>query len=161
MTAQITPYQPQYQSSVISLILPIQRQEFGSSITLEEQPDLLEIPAVYQQGKGNFWVAIAQREVVGTVGAIDIGPGRLALRKMFVAAPYRGKAVGQQLIDTLRQWAMEREVADIYLGTIEAFTRAHRFYEKNGFERVEVSELPPQFPRMPGDTRFYRLKLAA
>ncbi|MGF1537515.1 MAG: GNAT family N-acetyltransferase [Elainellaceae cyanobacterium] len=156
---QITTYKPAHQTSVIDLILPIQREEFGSSITLADQPDLLQIPAVYQRGNGNFWVAIAADEVVGTVGAIDIGHGHLALRKMFVAAPYRGRAVGQQLMDTLRQWATARHVAEVYLSTIEAFTRAHRFYEKNGFEQVGAAELPGHFPRMPGDTIFYRLRL--
>ena len=36
---------------------------------------------------------------------------------------------------------------------------AQRFYEKNGFRRVAVEELPPGFPRMPVDQVFYRLDL--
>ena len=46
------------------------------------------------------------------------------------------------------------------LGTTEAFRAAHRFYEKSGFRRVESATLPDAFPRMKGDTRFYRLDLA-
>ena len=47
----------------------------------------------------------------------------------------------------------------VYLGTTEAFRAAHRFYEKNGFSEIEKGELPPAFPVMPVDSRFYRLVL--
>ncbi|MGV0024614.1 hypothetical protein [Phormidesmis priestleyi] len=55
---QILTYQPQYQTQVIDLILYIQREEFGLPIRLEDQPDLLSIPTIYQQGNGNFWIAV-------------------------------------------------------------------------------------------------------
>jgi hypothetical protein len=42
------------QTQVIDLILHIQRQEFGLPIALEDQPDLLEIPTIYQRDNGNF-----------------------------------------------------------------------------------------------------------
>ena len=48
----------------------------------------------------------------------------------------------------------------IYLGTTEAFTAAHRFYEKNGFHRVERAALPQSFPVMAVDTRYYQLRYA-
>ncbi|MGF1481140.1 MAG: GNAT family N-acetyltransferase [Cyanophyceae cyanobacterium] len=158
---QISTYQPHYQTQVIELISSIQQEEFGAAITLAAQPDLLEIPKVYQQGNGNFWVVLEGKRVIGTIAAIDMGDHRLALRKMFVAAPYRGKAtgLGQRLLDTLCQWARARNVYEIYLGTIEAFKAAHRFYEKNGFTRVEKTKLPMTFPIMEGDTRFYQLVL--
>jgi GNAT superfamily N-acetyltransferase len=159
----ISTYQPQYQQQIIDLILPIQRDEFGSAITLNDQPDLLTIPDVYQRGHGNFWVALVADRVIGTIAAIDMGNAQLALRKMFVAAPYRGQAigVGHQLLQTLCEWAIERNVSEIYLGTFTAFKAAHRFYEKHGFQRIEPPCLPASFPVMPGDTLFYRLSLNA
>ncbi|KAM3100035.1 hypothetical protein ACKFKG_02240 [Phormidesmis sp. 146-35] len=63
---QILTYQPQYQMQVVKLILQIQREEFGLPITLEDQPDLLDIPTVYQQGNGNFWIAVENDQVIGT-----------------------------------------------------------------------------------------------
>ncbi len=53
MSIKISTYHPQYQAQVVDLILKIQQQEFGVSITLEEQPDLLKISDFYQQG--NFY----------------------------------------------------------------------------------------------------------
>lgn len=158
---QISTYNLKYQPQVVELILSIQRGEFGASITLADQPDLLQIPTVYQRGNGNFWVARKAERVIGTIAAIDMGDRRLALRKMFVAAPYRGKfGIGQRLLDTLCFWAKERNVCEVYLGTIEPFKAAHRFYEKNGFIQVEKTKLPATFPIMAGDTRFYRLLIA-
>ena len=77
------------QRGVLNVILPIQQREFGIPVTEADQPDLADIAAFYQSGTGGFWVARADDEVVGTVGLKDIGSGQTALRKMFVAAPFR------------------------------------------------------------------------
>ena len=157
---QIASYQPQYQTAVIELILTIQQQEFGLPITLKEQSDLLNIPTVYQQRKGNFWVALDSNRVIGTLAAIDIGDRQLALRKMFVATPYRGTGVGGQLMNMLCRWAVQRQVSEVYLGTVEVFKGAHRFYEKYGFQQIDKLDLPTTFPIMQGDTQFYQLILS-
>jgi GNAT superfamily N-acetyltransferase len=163
---RIVTYQPVYQAAVINLILSIQQQEFKSAITLEDQPDLLEIPTVYQQENGNFWIALdvalddglGIETVIGTIAAIDIGNDQLVLRKMFVSASARRQGIGSQLLSTLLEWAIARHIQEIYLGTIEAFTAAHQFYEKHGFCRIEAIELPKTFLRMKGDTLFFRWK---
>src|SRR5688500_6829468 len=91
---RIIPFAPQDAEAVAALIIGIQRDEFHIPITLEDQPDLLDIPAFYQRGAGNFWVALADSRVVGTVALLDIGNQQGALRKMFVDASYRGSAYG-------------------------------------------------------------------
>jgi hypothetical protein len=50
-------------------------------------------------------------------------------------------------------------VKDVYLGTTEKFLAAHRFYERNGFQQIAANELPPSFPKMAQDSRFYRRAL--
>lgn len=161
-TIKISTYHHQYQAQVIELILKIQQQEFGLPITLEEQPDLLVIPSFYQKGNGNFWIALDGDNVIGTIGAIDIGDNRyLALRKMFVDVNYRGKpGIGKKLMDSLVNRARDKNVQEIYLGTIGKFAAALRFYEKNGFLPVSKSNLPPTFPVMQGDNVFYRLTVS-
>lgn len=155
---EVVPFTSQYVEGVGALIVGIQRDEFQFPITLEDQPDLQNIPAFYQQGAGNFWVAVSEGKVVGTVALLDIGNHQGALRKMFVHASYRGAAhgVSARLLDTLLEWARVRGVKDVYLGTTEKFLAAHRFYERNGFRQIAASELPPSFPKMALDTRFYR-----
>src|SRR5688572_20494305 len=158
---QIFPFGSQQVGGVGALIVGIQRDEFHIPITLEDQPDLRDIPAFYQQGAGNFWVALSEGEVVGTVALVDLGNHQAALRKMFVHANYRGPkhGVSARLLDTLLEWARTRDVKEVYLGTTEKFLAAHRFYERNGFQQIAASELPPGFSKMAVDTRFYCLAL--
>jgi len=158
---EILPYQPEYAESVIALVLSIQQREFGIPILLEEQPDLLNIPRFYQRGTGNFWVAISGDEVVGTVGLLDIGNGSAALRKMFVKASFRSVKIclGKRLLETLIRWCGANGIKGIYLGTTELFLSGHRFYERNGFREISLSQLPSNFPVMPVDTKFYSLDL--
>jgi N-acetylglutamate synthase-like GNAT family acetyltransferase len=157
----IVPFSPQHEEAVGTLIVGIQRDEFQLPITLEDQPDLRDIPAFYQQGSGNFWVAVSEDEVIGTVALLDIGNHQGALRKMFVHPSYRGpgSGVAGRLLETLVEWSRARGVNEVYLGTTEKFLTAHRFYERNGFQQISASELPPSFPRMALDTRFYRRAL--
>jgi N-acetylglutamate synthase-like GNAT family acetyltransferase len=158
---QVVPYQPEHFSAATRLIVSIQREEFGFDIDLAAQPDLSDIPAFYQHGPGNFWVALAGGTVVGTIALKDIGGRFVALRKMFVAANYRGATwgVAAKLADTAIDWARQHAVRSIFLGTTEKFQAAHRFYEKHGFRLIEKASLPASFLYMPADTRFYRLDL--
>ena len=160
---EISEFSPGHQAGVIEVILPIQRDEFGVPITVEDQPDLLDIPGFYQRGQGNFWVAVSEGEVVGTIGLRDIGGNQGALRKMFVKAGYRGKEAGvaRRLLEQLIFFATRAGVRDLFLGTTEKFVAAHRFYEKNGFVRIPEKLLPEAFPRMPVDTRFYHRALGS
>ena len=155
---EVMQFDEAHADGVADLILPIQQQEFGISITLEAQPDLLDIRGFYQQGNGNFWVALdGGSRVVGSIALKDIGHYQAALHKMFVHPGYRGTdhGVAQRLLETLLAWARECGVREIFLGTTEALRAAHRFYEKNGFSVVPREALPPAFPLMAVDTRFY------
>ncbi|MCO4856298.1 GNAT family N-acetyltransferase [Herbaspirillum sp. WGmk3] len=156
---EIQVYRPEHAQGVVEVILPIQQEEFGIPITLEGQPDLKDIAGFYQKGPGNFWVAVDGGKVVGTISLLDIGNAQVALRKMFVAASHRGKEHGTaaRLLEGAIAWARAQGVRQIFLGTTDKFLAAHRFYEKNGFRLIEKSTLPPAFPVMVVDTRFYAL----
>ncbi len=158
---RIAPFESEFQDQVIDLIVGIQRGEFGVAITADDQPDLLEIPTYYQVSCGNFWVAVADGRVVGTVSLLDIGNGQTALRKMFVHPDYRGSERGTAtlLLSTLLQWANRHRVREVFLGTTPKFLAAHRFYEKSGFSEIAKTDLPEAFPIMEVDTKFYRLRL--
>jgi len=158
----IAPFAPGEQDAVLDLILTIQRNEFGLPITAADQPDLADIPGFYQQGNGNFWLARREGELAGTVALKDIGENLCALRKMFVAKEHRGAGAGTAaaLLATSLDWARARGVDAIYLGTTDRFLAAHRFYAKHGFSEIPKKALPPSFPVMAVDTRFFTLPLA-
>ena len=157
----IEEFIPLYQEKILNLIVTIQQKEFGISITAEDQPDLCNIKKYYQTGKGNFWVALINKKVVGTVSLLDIGHKQVALRKMFVEKAYRGKAyqIAHTLLNELLIWARSKGVKEIYLGTTPKFIAAHRFYEKNGFDEINKKSLPSAFPVMKVDTKFYKFEL--
>ena len=146
---------------VIGLILSVQRAEFGMAITRADQPDLEDVPGFYGAGAGGFWCARIDERLVGTIGLKDIGGGLGVVRKMFVASDYRGRGQGvaHALLAHLVAHATAQGMSALYLGTTPAFTAAHRFYEKNGFNPVAEADLPPAFPRMAVDTLFYRRDL--
>lgn len=116
------------------------------------------IPEYYQKGKGNFWVALQDYKVVGTVSLLDIGSHLVALRKMFVNQNDRGRKIGtaQKLLEISLNWATTRDISRAYLGTTPQFVAAHRFYEKNGFIEISKKDLPEIFPVMKVDTKFYQ-----
>lgn len=142
---------------ILDVILPIQREEFGIAITAADQPDLQDILSFYHVGNGGFWIATAGTRIVGTIGLKDIGNAQGALRKMFVAAPYRGKehGVAGRLLQTLLEHAYGEGLTHVFLGTTDKFLAAHRFYKKNGFVEIAKTDLPPAFPVMAVDTKFY------
>lgn len=148
--------------AVIDLILEIQRNEFGLDIQAQDQPDILDVASYYQTGAGNFWVALAHGEVVGTIALRDIGNRQGALRKMYVKATHRGKehAVAARLLERLVQSATDAGMQDLYLATTEQFAAALHFYEKNGFVGIPLQALPEAFPRIPQETRFYHRSLS-
>lgn len=165
---RIVSFSPQHQDGVLELILGIQRGEFGLSITAQDQPDLLNIPGFYldgQHGPGGFWLGLdASGAVAGSVALLNLGHAQGALRKMFVRADLRGAGLAGALLDTLLAWCATSGpsgVAELFLGTTTRFLAAHRFYARQGFRRIDKTELPPRFPVMAVDTVFFARALAA
>jgi GNAT superfamily N-acetyltransferase len=80
---------------------------------------------------------------------------------MFVARSHRGaqNGVAAALLHVLLTWCRDRGIRRIFLGTTARFLAAHRFYEKNGFREIRREALPPSFPVMVVDTKFYELPL--
>jgi N-acetylglutamate synthase-like GNAT family acetyltransferase len=154
----ITPFDNHNTDEIIDLITSIQIAEFDVATSAEKQPDLRDIPGFYQRGIGNFWLAFEDDELVGTIALKDVGEGVCAFRKMFVKKEYRGKerGIAIKLMETLLSWAEEKGVQDIYLGTVDVYLAAHRFYEKSGFTEVTREQVPDSVPLMDVDVKYYR-----
>jgi len=154
---EIVPFTDGFTDQLIAMIVAIQQQEFNLPITAADQPDLSDIANVYQQGNGNFWLALDDGKVVGSIALIDIGNDQAALRKMFVHRDYRGRKIGtaHKLLKTLFNWTKSKQLSGIFLGTTAKMFAAQRFYEKFGFSEISKSELPTSFPVMDVDSKFY------
>jgi N-acetylglutamate synthase-like GNAT family acetyltransferase len=157
---RIVEYDRHDADAIVELITTIQIAEFGVATSAEKQPDLRAIPGFYQHGAGNFWLAFEGDELIGTIALKDVGDGVCALRKMFVKKAFRGgqRGVGAKLMQTLLDWARTQGVREIYLGTVDVYHAAHRFYEKSGFAEVARDEVPDTVPLMDVDVKYYRYR---
>lgn len=161
MKTMIVPIGNEYAEAAIDLILNIQQKEFNVAITLEDQPDLLEINNFYYQSGGCFWGAFIDGQLVGTIALVKFDSDAGAIRKMFVKKEYRGKElqIAQQLLETLIAYCNENGINHLYLGTVSILEAALRFYERNKFVRIEKESLPDKFPLMSADNVFCHLTL--
>lgn len=152
-----------YAARIIDLILPIQQVEYSIPVTLADQPDLLNIEEAYISSGGQFWGAISEGQLTGTIALISIGHQAGAIRKMFVKKEFRGKerGIAQQLLNRLISHCREQGITDIYLGTVVKLQAAIRFYERNGFKPIAKASLPAYFPAMPVDDQFFHLHIPA
>ncbi len=150
-----------YSEQAIDLILTIQQKEFNIPITIEDQPDLLQIESFYISAGGNFWGAFVDGELVGSIALVKFDDRAGAIRKMFVKKEFRGKElnIAQELLEVLISFCRENRIDDLYLGTITVLKAAQRFYERNEFVKIEKSDLPVKFPLMSADDVFYHLNI--
>lgn len=106
-----------------------------------------------------FWVAVVNEKVIGTIGFVKMKNNAAALKSLFVAKEYRGGEVVNLLLQKYISHAKRKSIRTIYLGTMEQMKGAHKFYEKNGFEKIEEKDLPNDFNKNPVDVVFYRRQL--
>lgn len=151
---EIIQYGDEYKASTKGFILGILTGEFGLGDI--KRPDLDDISDFYQRGKDEFWIAVEEGAVVGTVAIKDYGAGRGYLKRMYVDKGYRGEGLAKKLLDTALEYARKAGFGEIFVGTVPEMAAANKFYSKSGFERI--SKLPGDLPGF-GDTVFYRIKL--
>lgn len=161
MPFRIQPFESNYQTEVVNLIERIQVGEFNIPIEDGQRRELQSIAKSFQKDKGNYWIALDNEKVIGTIAVIDIGHQAFELRDVFLDKDYRGASTGcaKKLLDTVLAWSKEHDVHTIYLGTTLAFRAAHRFYEKHGFCEIKREEMPAYCQPMDCDEKFYQLDL--
>ena len=108
------------------------------------------------QSLDGYWVALYKSVVVGTIGVI-IQNDYAILKNMFVKNEYRGMQFGiaNLLLNFVSEYCCKFSINKIYLGTMDQFKAAHKFYNKNGFKRISESYLPSDFIANPLDDRYY------
>lgn len=156
---QIETYRRAYDDEIISLILSIQNDEAGIGLSIQEQPDLLDIEQYYQQAGGNFWVALSDGKVIGTIGLMLKDRHCAILKKFFVKKEFRSQKIGLALYETLLKHAIVAGVQYVILDTPSVAHDSHRFYEKVGFHIVRKDELPVPYSYPDRHSILYLLNL--
>lgn len=155
-------YDDKYKKEVIDLILYVQNVEYEVGITIEEQPDILDIKKNYIDNGGHFWIALNQEgNVIGSIGLEKKTKKVAVLKKFFVYKKYRGRehGVGMKLYNSLLDFAKNQNISTIILDTPSKANRSHNFYKKVGFLEISKEALPISYEYADRDSLIFRLDL--
>lgn len=116
--------------------------EFGADHegTAWADPDLCRFSEVYVGEGRRYYVAVdSEGRLLGGVGIGELQgvKGTCELQKMYCRSEARGRGVAEALLCRAMEFAALHYSA-VYLETLENMTAAHRFYEKNGFRRLQA-----------------------
>jgi ribosomal protein S18 acetylase RimI-like enzyme len=157
---EIVEYSDEYKDQVKDLIYDVYEKERGRP--RRDRPDLNAIKETYQDNNGNFWVAVENGKVIGTIGLINQGKERASMHRFAVAKIFRGKekGVSAKLYSTFLEFAANQGYKKIFLGTATEAEAAIRFYERNKWVKIEaLPEDIAKHPQLIHDEIFYELDL--
>ena len=160
----IHPFNRSYQSAVETLVLAIQRDEFGLALSASNQPDLKDIAEYFGTPESAFWIAATNfGDIIGCVGLEDLGSGVAVMRKFMVHQAWRGaaKGVASALLKTFEDSAKSHRFALLILSTVETTRAAQRFYEKAGYTRVDRSAMPVRYKPGALDSVYFSKEIQA
>jgi len=133
---KIIPFNEKYRDNVISLILDIYENELD--FKGYDRPDIYNITDTYQKNhNSNFWVAINNNEIVGTVGVLGKTEELVYLKRMVVKKGFRRQGLGQQLLQTALTFSKNHGFKTIYAGTVKENQNVINFYKNRGFDYSE------------------------
>jgi N-acetylglutamate synthase-like GNAT family acetyltransferase len=154
---KICDYHPRFQEG-IERMMEIIQEEFEVSIT---SPQSTRIYEVYKRTDQKFWVALQDETVAGTIGLELYDNGNGVIKRMMVGKDFRGEIfrTAELLLNKAFEWGREQGVKTIYLGTMEQFRAAQKFYVKKGFTEITKEELPSDYHSNPIDSLYYKKEI--
>lgn len=158
----VRQFQTADRDAVITLILGIQNDENHLDLSIDDQPQLLDINMHFLTQGGGFWVAVDTADtVVGSVGLLRKTADCAVLRSFFVAVPWRGTGCAQQLYAQLMSFAREAGIRQILLDTPSIAQRAQGFYRRSGFVQITREQLPVPYEYPDRDSLLFLLELSS
>lgn len=152
---EIITFEEKYKNQIIDLILDIQNNEAGINLSLEEQPDLLDIHECYEKDGGEFWLAMENDTVIGTLALMNKGNGNAVLKKAFVKKEYRNRGILGQLYEKLTEFANEKDIRTFLFDTPSVATNCHRFFGNRGYTRIAKEDMPFPYDYPDRDSYIY------
>lgn len=141
----IKTYEEKYKNEIIDFILHIQNDESGVNLTIDDQPDLLNINKYYIENGGSFLVAVDDNDkVIGTLALLKMGEYAV-LKKFFISLKHRGLGLSDKLFEHFLKYCFDADLKAIVLDTPSVCKRAHGFYLKKGFMQIKKGDLPVQY----------------
>lgn len=102
------------------------------------EKELSIIHEMYAPPHGALFVVYDQNEAIGCLGLRKIGDGVGELKRMYLKESYRQKGIGKMMLDAALEKARSIGYQKVRLDTLDTMSPAMRFYEKNGFSKIEA-----------------------
>ena len=102
---------------------------------------------------------MSEGEVIGTIGLMLKERNCAILKKFFVKKEFRSQKVGLALYKELIKYVEKANVKHIILDTPSVACTSHKFYERAGFCRIHMEELPITYTYPDRESLLYMLDL--
>jgi GNAT superfamily N-acetyltransferase len=128
--------------ALVNLLTALFSQEAEFSPDAAQQERGLNL-ILSDPARGDILVAEVQGEVVGMVSLLPmvstaLGAPTAILEDMIVKPEFRGRGIGQSLIEAAKGFAQRKSYARITLLTDGDNAPAHKFYEREGFRKSSM-----------------------
>ena len=141
---KIGRFSAQHQASAANLINTNLGRRFGF-IDETKNPDLFDIESAYADGF--FFVALKEREVVGTGGITAIRGESAQIVRMHTHPDYRRRGVARAMLQYLEHVALAHSIRTLRLETNLDWEDAIAFYKTHDFQEVVRSQHGIQFEK--------------
>ena len=142
MPFEIRKIQPADNPQIAAIIRQV-LTEFGANRPgfAWADPELDALSQAYQSHNAAYYVITADHTVIGGGGIAPFPcehEGLCELQKMYLLPAFRGKGLGQTLIQKLLNTASVLGYRGCYLETLDAMQSALQLYQKFGFKPLEA-----------------------
>ena len=104
--------------------------------------DLNDLQANYSAKGHSFYILEDGGKIVGCGGLVNLGAGRMEIRKMYLLNSHRGLGLGKRLLQTMVQEASNLQCEEIVLDTASVLVQAIKLYRSFGFVEFKPEHLP-------------------
>ena len=114
--------------------------EYGDRICLDpggSEADLKDVETGYRQQGGEFWVLEADGKIIGCHATRpDKQDSQVCtFKRLYLDNGFRGTSCGHVLMQVTIEWAKNANFDRVEFWSDTRFERAHRFFEKFGFQK--------------------------
>jgi len=116
--------------------------EYDCVLDLEEDDEYLLAPDDYFRSRGGeFWIVENENEIIATVAVLMSDEQTAELKSLYVREDFRHQGLGKDLTEVVIKFARTKGSNEVLLWSDTRFTKAHRLYERLGFEKISSRNL--------------------
>jgi putative acetyltransferase len=119
------------------------RREFGMETRVASllEPNDYALFDIYRHRRSAYFVAVMETQVIGGAGIFPLlneDWGTCELQRMYLRSQFRGRGIGQSLLDACLDAARTLGFERCYAETVSEMSTAIAFYDRNGFRRLSA-----------------------